>query len=86
MKNSQVGPRRDSAHNVTVLDRRVAPITQLRLARIQQLQSDSADTGGRLREELKQLRKDIMAGAAIEHGPIRVFTRKKGRKKYLVIK
>lgn len=86
MKNSQVRPRRGSGHNVTTLGKRDTPVTQIRLAHIQQLQSDIAELGRQLTKDWNRLRKEILEGATVENGPMRAFIRKSGRRKVLIVK
>jgi hypothetical protein len=85
MKPIRIRPPKDGARKITILQKRIAAVAQLRLAHIQQIQSDIADLHRQLSREWKQLRKEIAAGATIQSGPLRAFIRKKGRRKYLVI-
>lgn len=86
MKNSQARPRRESAHNIVVIQKKITFVTQLRLAHIQQMQSDMLDLQRRIQKEWKQLRKEVLEGMPVEGGPIRAFIRQSGRKKTLVVK
>jgi hypothetical protein len=86
MENSQVRPRRESGRKVTTLRKRDVPITQIRLARFQQLESDSVELGRQISEERNELRKEILRGVPVEAGPIRAFIRKSGQRKILIVK
>lgn len=86
MRKTLDRPRRGSARKVTILQKRIAAITQLRLAHIQQLQSDIMELHRQLSKESAQLRKELLKGALVESGPIRAFFRRKGGKKKMVVK
>ncbi len=64
-------------HNQTRNHARNGPahwkITQLRLARIQELQSRLAFMQEELNQEWQSLRRDMLRGAKVETGPIRAF-------------
>jgi hypothetical protein len=48
-------------------------VSQLRLARIQDLQSRMAFTHAELRREWREVRKQLMVGAQVETGPLRAW-------------
>lgn len=52
-----------------------ALVAQLRLARIEQLQSDIAYLQMELLKEWQSVREEILGGAAIEKGPLRAWLR-----------
>jgi hypothetical protein len=101
MKISQVRPRRGSAHEVTSVDKyQLRVVTQMQLARIQQLQSDLSqpeqlqmenntnidEVKELLRKEWNTLRMQLLRGVEVEPGPIRAFLRKSGNTQKLVVK
>lgn len=77
---------------VTILERKQEAITQIRLARIQQLQSDlvrhdeeiktirrlSAADKRELKKTWTTLRKEVLRGAAVEPGPLTALLRISG--------
>jgi hypothetical protein len=71
---------------VTVFNRRVFFVTQIRLARVQQLQGEIARLNLKLSNEWKMIRKELMHGTPTEKGPIHAFIKKVGRKSILYIK
>jgi hypothetical protein len=92
MSSSQDRPRRESGRKVTFIERREDPITQITLARIQQLKSDIEEDSTRVwaRNELKRewakVRRRLLCGSPVERGPIRAFIRKTGGRKTLIVK
>lgn len=50
-----------------------ALVSQLRLARIQQMQADIAYMQMELQREWDAVRKDLLSGAAVEKGPLRAW-------------
>lgn len=89
MQNPRKRRPRKNGPDVVVLKNRLSPITQLRLARVQQLQSELAYYQEELKKEWKLLRREMLKGAAIERGPIRAFLRAsetKPSRRQLVIK
>lgn len=52
---------------------RQAAVSQLRLARIQQMQSDLAFLKTELAKEWDSVRRDLLQGAIIEKGPLRAW-------------
>jgi hypothetical protein len=86
MKNSQARPRRENGRKVTVLQNRDVSVTQIRLAHIQQLQSDIAELNRRLTKDWDKLRREILGGAYVEPGPMRAFIRRSGQRKILIVK
>ena len=78
--------KRESAPKISILQKPVAQVTQLRLAHVQQLQSDIADLHRQYTKHYSRLRKDILKGIPVEIGPIRAFIRRTNGKKMLVVK
>ncbi len=96
MKKSQVRPRRGNKHKVTIMSKRELCVTQLQLARIQQLQSEIAqprqlqseiaELQETLHREWNTLRMQLLRGVTIEPGPIRAFLRNSGKTVKLIVK
>jgi hypothetical protein len=96
MRKPQNRPPRGNKHKVAIMARREEEVTQLQLARIQQLQSDLAQPVevqsdlARLQEALRKewntLRMQLLRGIPVEPGPIRAFLRKSGNTQKLFIK
>lgn len=87
MKNSQALRRENYTHpNVTMFKKRHVEITQLHLAEIQQMESDIIALNQKFTKARNKVRKDILKGATVQHGPIRAFIRKTNGKRKLVVK
>ena len=96
MKKSQNRPPRGSEHKVAIMTKRDSQVTQMQLARIQQLQSDLAlplrvqsdlaRLQDSLRKEWNTLRMQLLRGVPVEPGPIRAFLRKSGNTQKLIVK
>lgn len=85
MKNPMARPLKEGTHKVAVFQKRVVIVSQIRLAHIQQLESDISILQRELSKERAGARKAILNGAAVESGPIRAFIRKSHGYKKLVI-
>jgi hypothetical protein len=80
------------------MTKRDSQVTQMQLARIQQLQSDLALPSpmrvqsdlarlqDSLRKEWNTLRMQLLRGVPVEPGPIRAFLRKSGNTQKLIVK
>jgi hypothetical protein len=82
MSNSQDRPQREKelkpatvGGDLTVMEN-PSLVTQLRLARIQQLQADIAHFQQLLEQEWRTLKEEMRRGAKVETGPIHAFLRK----------